>query len=55
MHTKEGYKMYKHKAEVNWIMVFLFVAIVIGLVVYTANVPLGGLLLDGLLYEGGLF
>ena len=42
------YRRNRFNAGLNWFVVFLVIAITIGIVVYCANVPLGNILMDGL-------
>ena len=47
MHTRYNYGF-------NWFVVFLFMAVVIAIVIYTANAPLGNILLDGMKLLNGV-
>ena len=45
----------RYNAGLSWLIVFVWLALIIGMVIYLANVPLGNILLDGLKLENGLF
>ena len=42
------YSRNKYNAGLGWVAVVIWMAIIIGVVVYCANAPLGNVLLDGL-------